>query len=172
MSPDQENFEQLRRLLALKRHEQPPPGYFNNFSRQVIARIQAGEAAADSAADRWSGRSSWLRRALGLFEARPIVAGAFGMAVCAVLFFGIIFSEPTAPTGMAGAASAGQAETPGSLAIATPPPESPLLDRPVVVGYDQSSTGSVNSFQAQGAAIFEGLGMPKSAPATFSFPGR
>jgi len=46
MSSEPENFEALRRLLVIKRHEQPPPGYFNDFSRQVISRIRADEAAA------------------------------------------------------------------------------------------------------------------------------
>ena len=48
MNENQPNFESLRRLLALKRHETPPPGYFNNFSRQVIARIRAGETGAEA----------------------------------------------------------------------------------------------------------------------------
>ena len=47
MSENTENFDQLRRLLKLKRYEQPPPRYFNEFSGLVIARIRAGERVGD-----------------------------------------------------------------------------------------------------------------------------
>ena len=40
MNAEPENFDQLCRLLKLKRHESPPPRYFNDFSSQVIARIR------------------------------------------------------------------------------------------------------------------------------------
>src|SRR6516162_5777774 len=87
MNPENENFEQLRRLLALKRHEQPPPGYFHNFSGQVIARIKAGERG-DRTLDR-----SWLQKFFSILEAKPVYAGAFGAAVCAILISGIFNSE-------------------------------------------------------------------------------
>src|SRR5215475_4593751 len=91
MSSEPENFEGLRRLLAIKRHEQPPPGYFNDFSRQVIFRIRAGEAAAaESLIARLLQplQSLWTS-----FEAKPIVAGAFGVGVCSLLVIGLISSK-------------------------------------------------------------------------------
>ncbi len=45
MNDAQENFDSLRQLLKLKREETPPPGYFNNFSAQIIAQIRSGETA-------------------------------------------------------------------------------------------------------------------------------
>jgi hypothetical protein len=94
MSPEQPNFKDLRRLLALKRHEQPPPGYFHDFSHQVIARIQAGEtAAALGPIERVLARWPWLRGVWGGFEAKPLVAGAFGVAVCGLLVVGLVSSE-------------------------------------------------------------------------------
>ncbi len=96
MSQDTENFEPLRRLLALKRYEQPPPGYFNNFSSQVIARIKAGEAEPHSAfLERLFGQAPWLRQLWGAFEAQPILAGAFGVAVCGLLIMGVAYSDKT-----------------------------------------------------------------------------
>ena len=94
MSQDTENFEQLRRLLALKRHEQPPPGYFNDFSSQVIARIKLGERGEDSAGTgRLFWEAPWLQRIWAAFEAKPVLAGAFGVAVCGLLITGVIYSE-------------------------------------------------------------------------------
>ncbi len=46
MTQPPEDFTDLRRMLALKRHEIPPPGYFNGFSAKVIARIEAAELVA------------------------------------------------------------------------------------------------------------------------------
>jgi hypothetical protein len=88
MNPDSENFDSLRRLLALKRHEQPPPGYYNRFSRDVMARIKAGESGGEMGLE-----PAWIQRVLGMFELKPVFAGAFGMAVCTLLISGVVSSE-------------------------------------------------------------------------------
>ncbi len=94
MNPEQEKFEPLRRLLAVKRHEQPPPGYFDNFARQVIIRIRAGEGPGSSSIlEAFSWQAPWLQRLLGAFQGRPILAGGFGFAACALLLAGFLFSE-------------------------------------------------------------------------------
>ncbi|MGN6553617.1 MAG: hypothetical protein ACTHLW_07835 [Verrucomicrobiota bacterium] len=93
MNPDSENFDQLRRLFALKRHEQPPPGYFDRFSRDVISRIQAGEQGDAST------EANWMQRLWLMLEAKPLFAGAFGAGVCALLMLGILSSEEAAQFG-------------------------------------------------------------------------
>ena len=85
MNPDSEQFEQLRKLLVLKRHEEPPPGYFNRFSDQVIARIKTGDQNEEGV--------SWLRKLWSLLETKPMLTGAFGAAVCALVISGIVFTD-------------------------------------------------------------------------------
>ncbi|MDD5140352.1 MAG: hypothetical protein PHY43_08865 [Verrucomicrobiales bacterium] len=89
MNENDNNFESLRRLLAQKRHELPPPGYFNSFSGQIIARIRAGEAKSPLTAT----ETPWFLKLLQAFELKPAFAGAFASALSLLLVFGIIYAE-------------------------------------------------------------------------------
>lgn len=88
---ENENFESLRQLLSLKRHEVPPPGYFNRFSGQIIARIRAGEREAEAA-------TPWYLRFMQLFEMKPAFASSFASALCLLLLFGIVYAEQSDQT--------------------------------------------------------------------------
>jgi hypothetical protein len=85
MNENENNFESLRRALALKRHEIPPPGYFHNFSGKVLARIRAGETQESSVA--------WFSKLIEAFKFKPAFAGAFASALCLLLVFGIVYAE-------------------------------------------------------------------------------
>src|SRR6266581_153488 len=100
---EHENFDSLRRLLALKRHEQPPPRYFQDFSGQVIARIRAGERADRSSFwESLSWEAPWLQRLWGSFETKPVLAGALGMIVCGMLVTGVVYSQKAVLPNVAG----------------------------------------------------------------------
>jgi hypothetical protein len=90
MNENENNFEPLRRLVALKRHEIPPPGYFDKFSGQVIARIRAGEAEKPK---QLFSEAPWLLKLLQMFEAKPAFAVAFASSLCLLLLFGTVFAE-------------------------------------------------------------------------------
>ncbi len=93
MSLDQDNFQALRRLLALKRHEQPPPGFFDAFARRVISRLEADELVEEAAGVNpgfWE--VPWLQRFLATFDRSSALAGTFGLAVCGLLLAGLICS--------------------------------------------------------------------------------
>ncbi len=119
MNENENNFESLRRLLALKRHETPPPGYFANFSAAVTARIRAGDARRTaSVPDRLADELPWLFRLMSAFEAKPAFAGAFASALCLLLLIGIVYAErpvgcraATNPASHAGHQSTGRGHT-------------------------------------------------------------
>ena len=94
-----QDFEKLQQLLKLKRHETPPPRFFNDFSFQVTARIRAGEGVRkiEDFEDVMS-QAPWLHRIWKAIEGKPAVSGLFAAAVCGVLIAGILFVDNTAPT--------------------------------------------------------------------------
>lgn len=95
MNSEQGNFEQLHRLLAIKRHEQPPPGYFDNFSRQVIVRIKAGDRKGETMLEWLFEEVSWLGSLWAAFETKPVLASSVGLAVCVLLISGFMYAGKT-----------------------------------------------------------------------------
>src|SRR5689334_7843581 len=94
MNPEQENFKDLRRLLVLKRYEQPPPGYFAHFSRQLTARLEAGERfERPSVIETLFWQAPWFQRLWNVLESKPVIAGAFAAVVCGFLLASVGYSE-------------------------------------------------------------------------------
>lgn len=86
-SPDKS--ESLRRLLALKRHETPPPGFFDQLPRAVRARLEAQPEAVGW----WTGLLAWLRLE---WSFKPALAGAM-LAAAAGLYVVEVIQHPASP---------------------------------------------------------------------------
>ena len=94
MSDNENNFETLRQLLAHKRQELPPPGYFAGFSSQVAARLRQAEAELpQSAQEELFSQAPWLMRLLQNLELKPAFAGAFASELTLLLVLGIVYAE-------------------------------------------------------------------------------
>jgi len=80
MNSQSDNFEEIRKLLALKRHEQPPPGYFDTLSARIINRIEAAES---------TNPGLWERLGFA-FGSKPAFVCALGVIVCGLLCIGVL----------------------------------------------------------------------------------
>jgi hypothetical protein len=112
MKNDPQEFEKLRKLLALKRHENPPPGYFNAFSDRVIDRIQAEQET----------RPGVWQQVLSLFRERPAISWSFSVAAVLVLFVATnVIDGPatTEPGLLPGMADAGNSSAAASMMFST-----------------------------------------------------
>jgi hypothetical protein len=119
MNENENNFDELRQFLKLKRQETPPPGYFNNFSSQIITNIRAGQSGKQhSNADDYFSEAPWLLKLLQIFEFKPAFAGAFASALFLVLVFGIVYADRTDSNVQPILQAAGQPA--GSFAAVTP----------------------------------------------------
>jgi hypothetical protein len=154
MTPDSENFDQLRKLLALKRHEVPPPGYFHGFSREVIVRIKAGYSAQETTGIVFEG--SWLRRFWGLFETRPMLAGGFGVAVCGFFVVGALISSESSEVSGVGLA---QMVSAVNIPTETSPLQRVSAQLPSALGAPASTLSGGSLFE-QINQIQQGRGQP------------
>jgi hypothetical protein len=94
MNEEQQNFDELKRLLKLKRLELPPSGYFNSFSDQIVSRLRAGEAEAGmTVVGQLEEKAPWMLYFFRLFDARPGMAGGLAVSMCMLLLFGVVYAE-------------------------------------------------------------------------------
>lgn len=163
MSKQTEEFTELRRLLALKRHETPSQGYFDGLASEIRARLAAGEHRQTDLWRQVGEEASWLQRLWATFAAKPALAGAMGMAVCGLMVAGVYYSQepelgvsPTAVTVADG----------WKLA---PAPVSPLANSHVAQKQMlvNSSTNPVLNVPV-GGSLFDKIGGPgQTAPVSF-----
>jgi hypothetical protein len=78
------NEDRVRKLIEWKRHEQPPPGYFDALPDRILFRVQTLRSPEHA--------SIW-RDILSAFDIRPVLLGAFGTAAFGIFFFGVSLAE-------------------------------------------------------------------------------
>jgi hypothetical protein len=86
MNSEPNDFETLRTLVALKRHEQPPPGYFSRLPDRIAARLERGE-----------GQLGFWEKFLGQFSFRPAFVYGFSLAAFSALTVSVIYSVRMQP---------------------------------------------------------------------------
>jgi len=102
MNEPDSDFGTLRQLLSLKKHEVPPPGYFHNFSDNVVSRIRSGEGGRpDTAMERLLAEAPWLVKLLQAFESKPAFTGVLASALCLLIVGGIVYTDNPNPSGEA-----------------------------------------------------------------------
>jgi hypothetical protein len=88
----EDDFAQLRRLLSLKRHEAPPPGYLHRFPAEVISSLKAERQGRRQSARSENG-PAWILRFVERLQARPALAGVVGAGLCALMIGGVVVNE-------------------------------------------------------------------------------
>jgi len=86
MSAPHDNFDRLLKLLVVKRHETPPPGFFDRLPDRIRARIEA-----DQEAPGWL--AAWRRWLNFEWGFKPALAGAM-LAAAAGLYLAEVVQNP------------------------------------------------------------------------------
>jgi len=166
MNETEQNFEELKKLLTIKRHEVPPPGYFNHFSGQVISRIRAGEAGGSQTfMERLQAEAPWLANFFRVFETRPGLIGGMAASLCLLLVLSVIFADrPDATSKNLLAVSEPSPVSGGPVAAMA---ETPLLAASADSSGIVASTNPVTSLQPTATLFGQAGASPLFQPAGF-----
>jgi hypothetical protein len=153
MNSGDQDFEQLRKLLKVKRYEQPPPGYFSRFSDSVINRLER-----EAKSGQIEGFGGWMGALRRVLVENPISAGIF--AVCGIMMVvvgnsqyldkylvdGQIAGLPTVPRSAVAREAMNLSAPHGGLAIASLPTEQTTVSsvNPVFMNASDSLLSSLS----------------------------
>lgn len=116
VQPNPNEFERLQRLLSLKRHESPPPGFFERFPEQVRARITQAELVPEP----------WWRQWLGALSVKPALATTYAVVASLLVVGGVWMAKTSPPSGGPQLAvspmSPGDTNLSGALVASNAPP--------------------------------------------------
>jgi hypothetical protein len=149
---DPEGFETVRKALALKKYEQPPPGYFNRLPNQIMARIEAGE-----------GQTKFWERFIPSFTLRPAMAYGFGLAMCGAVVMGVYYTSNTQVANTTSPMTA-SSMTASQQVILTAPASAPTL-----ASHNEVSVNSTNPVTQQPSLFPSQVGQGlQTAPAGYT----
>lgn len=86
---DPDEFAAVQKLLALKRHEDPRPGYFDRLPGEVRARIAHAEAHPEP----------WWRRWLEAWDLSPALATSYAAVAITLVLGGVWMAKRPAAGG-------------------------------------------------------------------------
>src|SRR5436189_6425047 len=94
---DEFDDNEIGRLLRLKKYEQPPPGYFDNFLHEFHRR-QRDELLRQPLWKIALGRAQDFMMSLNVARLASYPAAATAVTLCAAVISLIVYQSPTTPT--------------------------------------------------------------------------
>lgn len=180
MDPKPEEFESLRRLLALKRYERPPAGCLEAMRQATLLELRRLQNAGSDTRPAAEG-PAWWRFLWEALAPRPLLAGALGVVVCALVVGAVLQAERLElPTGMestrypwnqvsAGPGGLGLPSAPVSLSLHDVHPLLATTNLPGQPGLLDGAQGPPALFQPPPLDVQRASGTP-SARSNFMVP--
>lgn len=100
---DPEKFSDVQRLLALKKHEQPPPGFYDAMAKSIIAELRVSGQAQEPVPywTRVLKQAPWIGQVAGAFIRRPVFASICSLGVAGLAAAAFMISDAPADSSVA-----------------------------------------------------------------------